>query len=203
MSETSVKHLGVMGGTFDPIHLGHLIAASEVLHALELDRVLFVPAGKPWQKDDYSDAEDRMLMTILATSVHPQFAVSRMELDRKGPTYTHQTLRELQRFYPDARLFFIAGTDAIAQLATWNGFDELKDLADFVAVDRPGSGLEIETSPQWPRLHRVDIPPIGISATEIRERVRHQRPIEFMVPAAVAAYIREQGLYVGQTEDDV
>jgi nicotinate-nucleotide adenylyltransferase len=198
MRGNDIRRLGVLGGTFDPIHLGHLVAASEALHALELDRVLFVPAGEPWQKDVATPAEDRFLMVELATDVHPDFAVSRMELDRRGPTYTADTLTTLKNFYADVELFFIGGVDALLQMPTWAGFERLKDLADFIMVTRPGfDPAMVAADDSWPRLHFVDIPEIEISSTEIRDRVCAERPIDFLVLDEVAAYIREQGLYVG------
>jgi nicotinate-nucleotide adenylyltransferase len=198
---SELARLGVMGGTFDPVHVGHLVAASEVQHALELDRVLFVPAGEPWQKDAYTAAEDRFLMVTLATDGHPGFSVSRMELDRRGPTYTADTLETLKEFYGDVELFFIAGADAVQGLPTWIGFERLKPLADVVVVTRPGfEKSSMKTTAEWPLLHFVDTPEIGISSTEIRDRVRSGRPIDFLVPDDVAGYIRDQGLYVGQDE---
>src|SRR5687768_2641792 len=116
---SGLKRLGVLGGTFDPIHIGHLIAATEARRAFRLDRVLFVPAGTPWQKSECSDAEDRFMLTTLAVAEDPAFAVSRIELDRKGPTYTVDTMRDLRSFYGDVELFFIAGADAVAHLGSW------------------------------------------------------------------------------------
>lgn len=199
--EQPIRRLGVMGGTFDPIHLGHLVAASEALSEFELDRMLFVPAGHPWQKEEFSDPEDRFLMAMLATAQHPRFACSRMEIDRRGPTYTVDTLRQLKELYGGADLFFVGGADALRLLPTWHAFEQLKGLAEFVVVNRPGFSLaDLEATEEWPELHVLHMPPIGISATDIRARVREQRPIEFLVPAEVAAYVREQGLYVGTTE---
>ena len=116
----TIRRLGVMGGTFDPIHLGHLIIASEALHAFDLDRMVFMPTGHPWQKKARSDPEDRYLMTVLGTSGNPRFAVSRMELARVGPTYTADTMGQLREFHgPDTQLFFVAGADAVLKLGTW------------------------------------------------------------------------------------
>jgi nicotinate-nucleotide adenylyltransferase len=201
-STTPVRRIGVMGGTFDPIHLGHLIAASEALHAFELDRVIFVPTGQPWQKSNYSDAEDRFMMTSLAAAMHPCFAVSRMELDRKGATYTADTMRELRRFHgSDVTLFFIAGADAVAKVATWKKVEELAEEAEMIAVTRPGFELDdLPSDPSWPKTHVMEMPGIDISATDIRARVRMGRPIDFLVPPAVARYIRDHGLYVGSDE---
>lgn len=201
MHAPEIRRLGVMGGTFDPIHMGHLLAASEALHTLRLDRVLFVPAGAPWQKDVYTPPEDRFLMVVLATDHQPDFAVSRMEIDRRGPTYTADTCEQLKRFYDDVELFFIGGVDALEHMPTWEGFTRLKDLAEFVVVTRPGfDPADIEVGDEWPKLHFIDIPAMEISSTDIRERVRAERPIDFLVPEDVAAYIHEHGLYVGQDE---
>lgn len=186
-----------MGGTFDPIHLGHLVAGSEALHRFELDRILFVPAGEPWQKDRYSDPEDRYMMTVLASEGHHCFSASRIELDRKGPTYTADTVDEVSAFYGGGtELFFIAGADAIQKLGSWKHLDRLTDSVEMIAVSRPGFDLsELAPEPGWPRLHILEIPPMGVSSSEIRERVRQGRPIDFLVNPAVHAYIRRKGLY--------
>ena len=196
-----MRRLGVMGGTFDPVHVGHLLAASEALHAFDLDRVLFVPAGKPWQKKDYSSAEDRFLMTSLAAGLHPRFAASRMELDRKGPTYTVDTLRELDDFYPDLEMFLILGADAAAGLSTWYEPEAVAELAEVIAVTRPGFELERAADQGRHVVHTLEMPPIGISSTEIRRRVRAGAPIDFMVPLDVRSFIAENGLYVGTSEE--
>src|SRR3954468_7196734 len=141
---SAVLRLGVMGGTFDPIHHGHLGAASEVRAAFDLDEVVFVPTGQPWQKVDYpvSPAEDRYLMTVIATASNPRFSVSRIDIDRPGPTYTIDTLRELRDGRAEkTELFFITGADALAQIMSWHGGSELVDLAHFVGVTRPGHTL--------------------------------------------------------------
>src|SRR3990170_4848441 len=136
---TSPSRVGVLGGTFDPIHIGHLIAASEAAHRFELGRVLFVPAARPWQKSSYSDPEDRFMMTSFAIEGHALFAASRIELDRRGPTYTADTMIQLREFYGvETKLFFIAGADAIANVPTWEKLDALRDLAEFIAVTRSG-----------------------------------------------------------------
>src|SRR5436189_4304841 len=134
--------LGVMGGTFDPIHHGHLVAASEVAHAFSLDEVVFVPTGRPEDKDAASPAEDRYLMTVIATASNPRFSVSRADVDRPGPTYTIDTLRELAEERSGTELFFITGADALEQILTWKDSDELFELAHFVGVTRPGHHLD-------------------------------------------------------------
>ena len=193
-----VNRLGVMGGTFDPIHLGHLIAASEALFRLSLDRVLFVPTGRPWQKSRYSAAEDRFIMTSLAAASHPRFAVSRMELDRTGPTYTADTLEQLRLFHGSAiKLFFIIGADAALKLGTWHGLERLRGLTDIVALARPGFDLEtLKPEPHWPKVAVMQMPGIDISSSDIRARVGAGRPIEYLVPADVMTYIRDHALYI-------
>ena len=183
--------LGVMGGTFDPIHLGHLVCASEVAYALSLDSVVFVPAGRPWQKEGraLAPAEDRYEMTRLATADDERFVVSRIELDRYGFTYTVDTLRELAAV--DTELFFIAGADALAQVRTWREPETLFELATFVAVNRPGHDLP----DALPDVKVVDIPALDISATDIRSRVARGAPIRYLVPGPVADYIAARGLY--------
>ena len=191
-----VRRLGVLGGTFDPIHLGHLVAASEALHELSLDRVVLVPTGRPWQKAGYSDPEDRLIMATLAAATHPRLTVSRIEIDRRGPTYTVDTLASLRSFFGDIELFFIAGTDAILELGTWHRVEDLAGLAEMVAVSRPGIDIGgFQAAPGWPRVHHLAIPGITISSTEIRARVAEGRPIDYLVPAAVVRYIRDRGLY--------
>src|SRR5699024_2243591 len=148
--------IGVMGGTFDPIHHGHLVAASEVADLFGLDEVVFVPTGEPWQKSGrpVSPPEDRYLMTVIATASNPRFSVSRVDIDRPGPTYTVDTLRDLRGQHPEADLFFITGADAISSILTWERWSELFTLARFVGVSRPGYELRIdEVSAQlsdWP-----------------------------------------------------
>lgn len=190
--------MGILGGTFDPIHIGHLVAASDALHHFRLDRVLFVPAGSPWQKDEYSDPEDRYLMTVMAAAEHPCFAVSRIEIDRRGPSYTVDTLRVLKELDPEVELFFILGADAAVNLNTWHGLERLGDLAEMIVVPRAGAPAELpERGDRWPRLHLLQMPLIGVSATEVRRRARAEEPIDFLVPARVARHIRDHGLYAG------
>ena len=194
-----------MGGTFDPPHQGHLIAASEVLHHLDLEVVMFVPAGDPWQKDTVAPAEDRYLMTVLATESHPHFEVSRVEIDRSGPTYTADTLETLHGFYDGhVELTFIAGADTVLGMATWEKLDRLAQLAEVVAVSRSGIDLaDIDPGPGWPNIHVVEMPEVAISSTEIRDRVRKSLPVDYLVPGDVASYIAEHGLYQGGSDSDV
>ncbi len=188
-----------MGGTFDPIHVGHLVAASEALDRFRLDLVLFVPTGQPWQKRSYSDAEDRYLMTVLGTAANSRFAASRMEIDRQGPTYTADTMEILRDFHGQScELFFIAGADAAAKLGTWKKVARLAELAEIIAVTRPGFELaRVERAPGMPRVHVMEMPAIGVSSSDIRERVAAGRPIDYLVPEDVAEYIHKNGLYVG------
>ena len=191
-----------MGGTFDPIHLGHLIAASEVHDVFALDRVLFMPAGDPWQKVSETPAEDRFMMTSLAIAGYSPFAASRLELDRKGPSFTADSFETLKEFYgPDVTFFLIAGADAVLNLHTWKKLDRLRELVEIVAVTRPGSDLEsFVASDALPEVHVLEMRGIDISATDIRERVRRGRPIDFLVPGDVVRYIKQRGLYTGTAE---
>ena len=201
-SEPEVRErLGVMGGTFDPIHLGHLVAASEALHRFRLDLVLFMPTGQPWQKQSYSDPEDRYLMTVLGTASNARFAVSRMEIDRQGPTYTADTMEMLRDFHgSEVSLFFIAGADAAMKLDTWKKVERLAELAEMIAVTRPGYLLEpLPRGRSLPPVSIMEMPAIAISSSEVRERVATGRPIDYLVPAEVAEYIRKNGLYLGRS----
>jgi nicotinate-nucleotide adenylyltransferase len=195
-AEASSKpvRIGVMGGTFDPIHHGHLVAASEVAHSFGLDEVIFVPTGQPWQKDEVSASEDRYLMTVIATASNPRFTVSRVDIDRDGPTYTIDTLRDVKQEHPDAELFFITGADAIAQILSWKDHDQLWNLAHFVAVSRPGHVLNTEGLP-LDGVSRLEIPALSISSTDCRERVSEGNPVWYLVPDGVVQYIAKHRLY--------
>ena len=188
------KRLGVMGGTFDPIHLGHLVCASEVAYALALDEVVFVPAGRPWQKEGrpMSSGEDRYEMTRLATEPDPRFSVSRTEVDRPGPTFTVDTLRELKD--DTTELFFLTGADALAQVLTWREPEALFGLATFVGATRPGYAVDVAAFPDG-AVTLVDTPALDISATDCRSRVARGAPITYLVPQPVADYIAARGLY--------
>lgn len=188
--------LGVMGGTFDPIHNGHLVAASEVAAAFSLDEVIFVPTGTPWQKAEVTAAEDRYLMSVIATAANPRFRVSRVDIDRDGLTYTIDTLRDIKALYPDAELFFITGADAIAQILSWRDVDQIWGLAHFVAVTRPGHKLELPAHPSG-AISTLEIPALSISSTDIRARVASKKPVWYLVPDGVVQYIGKHGLYVG------
>jgi len=194
------RRTGVMGGTFDPIHHGHLVAASEVAARFDLDEVVFVPTGQPWQKGrGVSPAEDRYLMTVIATASNPRFAVSRIDVDRSGPTYTADTLAELQAARgDDADLYFITGADALAQILSWRDSDKLTSLAHFVGVTRPGHTLADPGLPDG-RVSLIEIPALAISSSDCRERVRLNQPIWYLVPDGVVQYIAKRGLYRNPT----
>ncbi|MDT0117966.1 nicotinate-nucleotide adenylyltransferase [Microbacterium sp. PRF11] len=194
MSVTRAPRIGVMGGTFDPIHHGHLVAASEVAQSFDLDEVVFVPTGRPWQKDEVTQSEHRYLMTVIATASNPQFTVSRVDIDRAGPTYTIDTLRDLQEQRPGAELFFITGADAVAQILSWRNHDELWQLAHFVAVSRPGHVLTTEGLPS-DNVSQLEIPALSISSTDCRARVRRGHPVWYLVPDGVVQYIAKHHLY--------
>src|ERR687896_1273857 len=165
--------VGVMGGTFDPVHHGHLVAASEVAHLFGLDEVVFVPTGEPWQKTgrDVSPAEDRYLMTVIATASNPRFTVSRVDIERDGPTYTVDTLRDLRAQYgPKAQLFFITGADALAKILSWKDTDQMFEMAHFIGVTRPGFRLRKAHLPT-DSVSLVPVPAMSISSTDIRNRV--------------------------------
>jgi nicotinate-nucleotide adenylyltransferase len=186
-----------MGGTFDPVHHGHLVAASEVVSRFALDEVVFVPTGQPWQKshDPVSAAEDRYLMTVIATASNPQFSVSRVDIDRPGPTYTIDTLRDLgQRYGPDVELFFITGADALEAILGWHRAEELFHLAHFVGVTRPGHQLSDAGFPAG-AVTLVEVPALAISSTDCRARVRSGEPVWYLVPDGVVQYISKRGLY--------
>ncbi len=194
-----VARIGVMGGTFDPVHHGHLVAASEVAATYELDEVVFVPTGRPWQKSDrvVTPAEHRYLMTVVATASNPRFMVSRVDIDREGPTYTIDTLRDLAAQRPDAELYFITGADALAQILSWKDVDELFALAHFVGVTRPGHELDDAGLPAE-RVSLMEVPAMAISSTDCRVRVGKGQPVWYLVPDGVVQYIAKHGLYRGE-----
>ncbi|WP_380167665.1 nicotinate-nucleotide adenylyltransferase [Jannaschia sp. R86511] len=198
---TRRPRLGVMGGTFDPLHHGHLVAASEVAARFGLDEVVFVPTGQPWQKADrdVSPAEDRYLMTVVATAADPRFTVSRVDVDRPGPTFTADTLRDLAAARPGAELFFITGADALEQIVSWKDVAGLWELAHFVAVSRPGHTLDVSGLPEGV-VSVVEIPALAISSSDIRRRVHEGRPIRYLVPTGVLQYIAKSGLYRDEDE---
>lgn len=185
-----------MGGTFDPLHLGHLVTAEQARADLGLDEVVFVPAGRPWQKDGSTGGEHRYLMTVLATAANPAFSVSRAEVDRPGPTYTVDTLRRLRARLPRDRLFFITGADAILNILTWKDAEECLALATFVAATRPGHDLAaLRAEGLADRLEVLDVPALAISSTDIRDRLAAGRSVSYLVPRVVEEYVRKHGLY--------
>ncbi|HEU4675099.1 MAG TPA: nicotinate-nucleotide adenylyltransferase [Motilibacteraceae bacterium] len=196
--------VGVMGGTFDPVHHGHLVAASEVQAAFELDEVVFVPTGRPWQKQDrrVAPAEHRYLMTVIATASNPRFTVSRVDIDRGGPTYTIDTLRDLRAQRPEADLFFITGADALAAILTWKDADELFDLAHFVGVTRPGHELTRQGLPDG-RVSLMTVPALAISSSDCRDRVERGQPVWYLVPDGVVQYIAKHRLYRVDGPDEI
>jgi nicotinate-nucleotide adenylyltransferase len=193
------RRVGVMGGTFDPIHHGHLVAASEVQAWFGLDEVVFVPTGAPWQKADrqVTEAEHRYLMTVIATASNPRFWVSRVDIDRGGPTYTIDTLRELSVSIPDADLYFITGADALADIFTWRDAEELFGLAQFVGCTRPGFVTDPATLGQIPadRVTMIEVPALAISSTDVRRRTMRGEPVWYLVPDGVVQYIAKHHLY--------
>jgi nicotinate-nucleotide adenylyltransferase len=190
------RRIGIMGGTFDPIHHGHLVAASEVATRFQLDEVIFVPTGEPWQKTHrrVSPAEHRYLMTVIATASNPRFWVSRVDIDREGPTYTIDTIRDIRAQRPDAELFFITGADALEQILSWKNAEDAMRMAQFVGVTRPGYELTADHLPE-DAVTLVDVPAMAISSSDCRDRVRELRPVWYLVPDGVVQYISKHGLY--------
>lgn len=196
-NEHKAPRIGIMGGTFDPIHNGHLVAASEVAWVYDLDEVVFVPTGRPIFKIGkvVTNAEDRYLMTVIATSSNPHFNVSRVDIDRPGNTYTIDTLRDLRKEYGDeAELFFITGADAVAEILKWKDADRMFDLAHFVAVTRPGYKVDVSFLPN-DRVDVLEIPALAISSTDVRRRASRGEPVWYLVPDGVVQYIGKHGLY--------
>ncbi|CAN5842224.1 nicotinate-nucleotide adenylyltransferase [soil metagenome] len=197
-----------MGGTFDPIHNGHLVAASEVADRFGLDEVVFVPTGEPWQKHGryVTAAEDRYLMTVIATASNPRFSVSRVDIDRGGKTYTKDTLRDLQALNPNTDLYFITGADALASILSWQNWEELFSMARFVGVSRPGFELNGEhiaaamAELAADALTLVEIPALAISSTDCRRRAAQNHPIWYLVPDGVVQYVSKRHLYGAGTD---
>lgn len=202
--------IGIMGGTFDPIHYGHLRAAEEVLQGFGLERVIFVPSGRPPHKtaEDITSPEHRYLMTLLATADNPHFEVSRIEIDRQGPSYTLDSLRHLRETYSrEKALYFITGLDAILEIETWNGYKELFELADFIAVTRPGYSVQTLNDlgmnlgeERFSKIHPFPVTLLAIASREIRRRVREGKSVKYLVPDAVVKYIEKERLYLTDPE---
>lgn len=203
-----MKSLGIMGGTFDPIHYGHLVTAEGARVQFGLDRVWFVPSGHPPHKPAalVTPAKDRYEMTVLATVTNPFFEVSRIDIDRPGPTFTVDTLRLLQReLGQEVALYFITGADAILEILTWKDPDELLAMCQIIAASRPGFSLgKLESAlgelyaKHSSRIHLLQVPAMAISSTDIRARVGEDRPIRYLVPETVMHYVYKQGLYRGR-----
>ncbi len=201
-----MSRIGIMGGTFDPVHYGHLMTADEARWRFGLSAVIFVPNRHPPHKEPHevSDPEHRYLMTFLATVTNPHFTVSRIEIDRPGPSYTIDTIRQLREHYPSDELYYITGADALEQIlrGQWRETEQLLGLCQFIGANRPGYHLDPE---RWssenqlrsylPHIHTMEIPAMAISSTDIRARVREGRPITYLVPEAVEGYIKKHGLY--------
>jgi len=194
--------VGIMGGTFDPIHHGHLVAASEGAASFDLDEVVFVPTGEPWQKSErrVSPAEHRYLMTVIATASNPRFWVSRVDIDRAGPTYTIDTITDIGKQRPGAELFFITGADALAQILSWKDASEALKLARFIGVTRPGYDLSDEHLP-IDSVTLLDVPAMAISSSDCRERVAAGRPVWYLVPDGVVQYINKHRLYTEERRE--
>lgn len=208
MGRLRVKRIGVMGGTFDPIHNGHLVIAEEARMQFRLDEVLFVPSGNPPHKEEHEslDPESRYLMAVIATAANPRFKVSRMEIDRPGPSYTVDTIREMRRIYGrNTEVFFIAGADAVLEILTWKEPEKVLGEASFIVATRPGYDLRtLERSlpaaaggaDASRRVLVMDVPALEISSTDIRKRVKGGRAIAYLVPEGVEKFIEKNGFYL-------
>lgn len=203
------KKIGIMGGTFNPIHHGHLVTAQEALNQFKLDIVIFIPTGNPPHKveNEIASSEDRYIMSVIATSSNSNFFVSRIEIDRKGKSYTIDTLCRLKKIYgKDSMLYFITGADAILEILNWKNTEEIVSLCKFIAATRPGYDLtrldELKsrlfnnnTAAVNEKIFVMEIPALSISSTDIRNRVKYNRPIDYLVPEGVSKYILKNGLY--------
>ncbi|MBC7332867.1 MAG: nicotinate-nucleotide adenylyltransferase [Actinobacteria bacterium] len=203
-SRKSLQKIGIMGGTFNPIHYGHLVTAQEALSQFNLDKVIFIPTGDPPHKTDeeIASAEHRYLMTVIATASNSKFFVSRIEIDRKGKSYTIDTLRELRKIYTeDVSLYFITGADAILEILTWKDTAEILTLCKFIAATRPGydlsrlESLKKKILDTEDKIFVMEVPALAISSTDIRARIKQQRPIDYLLPEGVCKFILKNGLY--------
>lgn len=194
--EQNRRRVGIMGGTFDPIHHGHLVAASEVMDAFGLDQVVFVPAAvQPFKAGrEVASAEHRYLMSVIATASNNRFTVSRVDIDRGGLTYTYETLQELRSMEPDVDWYFITGADALTSILQWKNATELFAMAHFVGVTRPGHQLDISQLPEG-AVSVIEVPALAISSSDCRTRVHADKPIWYLVPDGVVQYIEKYGLY--------
>ena len=192
------ERIGILGGTFDPVHVGHLVAAVNSRHDLGLDRVVLMVANIPWQKAggrQVTPAGDRLAMVKAAVGGVPGVEASNLEIERGGPSYTADTVSELRDLHPDAELFVIVGWDVSAELATWERLGEIRDLATLVVVNRPGTPPPVGLVEQGWRLEEVSVPNLEISSTDLRARAASGRPLDYLVPEAAVRVIRERGLY--------
>lgn len=186
----SKLRIGILGGTFDPIHNGHILVAESVLELLDLDKILFVPTFQPWQKTNYTQVQHRIAMIQLAIADDPRFELNLVDVERGGPTYSIDTVSDIQKQHPDAQLFFILGSDAANSLPTWKNIQELTRKVQFIVIDRPGSKFS-----GFEQLQQVSIDALDVSATDIRKLIGEGKSVFDLVPPAVAAYIQENGLY--------
>jgi len=192
------ERIGIFGGTFDPIHVGHLVAAVNARHHLGLDRVVLMVANVPWQKTaarQVSPAQDRFDMVAAAVDGVPGLEASRLEIDRGGPSYTADTVSQLATMHPGAELFVIVGWDVSAELGSWERLEEVKDLASLVVVNRPGTAPPSGLRRQGWRLEQVTVPNLDISSTDLRARAATGRPLDYLVPEPVVRVMHERGLY--------
>jgi nicotinate-nucleotide adenylyltransferase len=190
--------IGIFGGTFDPVHVGHLVAAVNARHDLGLDRVIMMVANVPWQKAGtrtVSPAEDRYEMVKAAVGALPGLEASRMEIDRGGPSYTADTIAELRALHPRAALFVIVGWDVSTDLASWERFEEVREVASLVVVNRPGSAAPVGLRESGWRVEEVTVPNLEISSTDLRARAASGRPLDYLVPGSAVRVIRQRGLY--------
>lgn len=203
---SQTKRVGVMGGTFDPIHHGHLAAAEAVKNGFHLERVIFVPAGYPPHKDigAITDARTRYVMVVLATNSNPDFEVSTIEMDRPGPSYTIDTIKALaEQLGHSTQLYFITGADAVLEICGWKNVESLLEMCEFIAVTRPGYNLSSleqlkeKIGPgRYERIHVFEVPALAISSSELRRRVKEGRSVKYLVPEAVEQYIKKNRLYL-------
>ena len=190
------ERLGIFGGTFDPIHVGHLVAAVNAKAALDLDRVIMMVANVPWQKSGVvTSAEDRFALVQAAVGGVPGLEAGRLEIDRGGESYTADTLVELRKIYPDADLYLVVGWDVASELHTWEQQEEVQRLATLVVVNRPGAGRPRGLDGEGWRVAEVTVPNLEISSTDLRARAADGRPLDYLVPEAAVHFIRAKGLY--------
>lgn len=195
------QRVGIMGGTFDPIHYGHLVTAEIARSKFKLDTVVFVPSGHPPHKQQNmpGHAEQRLMMTLLATVTNPYFQISRIELDRLGPSYTYDTLNEFRELFgANSNFFFITGADAVLEMFTWRYAERLVQMCTFIAATRPGYHLtDVRRLPDEfiKKIELMQVPALSISSTDIRRRIREEKPIKYLLPESVETYIYKQGLY--------